>query len=59
VNSEVGAMIAPLAVDRIAESSAPKNSTCTHSGVFEDERGQDALDLARVLGRSSCRGKGR
>ena len=44
-------MIAPLAVDRIAESSAPKNSTCTHIGVWlEDEVGQDALHLARVLG---------
>ena len=33
VNSAVGAISAPLAVDRIAESSAPKNSTCAHSGV--------------------------
>ncbi len=34
VHSEVGAMIAPLAVDRIADSSAPKNSTCIHMGVW-------------------------
>ena len=33
VQSEVGAMIAPLAVERIAESSAPKNSTLIASGV--------------------------
>jgi len=33
VHSEVGAMIAPLAVDKIADSSAPKNSTWIHSGV--------------------------
>ena len=34
VKSEVGAISAPLAVDRIADSSAPKNSTCAQTGVL-------------------------
>jgi hypothetical protein len=34
VASAVGAISAPEAVDRIAESSAPKNSTCAHKGVL-------------------------
>ncbi len=34
VNTAVGASSAPLAVERIAESSAPKNITCANSGVF-------------------------
>ena len=50
VNSAVGASSAPLAVERIAESSAPKKSTCAHIGVLlEDQIGQDALDLAHVF----------
>src|SRR2546429_159867 len=33
VHNAVGAMSAPLAVDRIADSSAPKNRTWAHIGV--------------------------
>ena len=61
VNSEVGASSAPLAVDRIAESSAPKNSTCAHSGVRSRIRSgrmrwiSRASSAAKQLGRSPGR----
>ena len=38
VNSDVGASKAPLAVDRMAESRAPKNITCAHSGILDSTR---------------------
>ena len=38
VKVAVGANKAPLAVDKMAESKAPKNMICAHMGIFPSTR---------------------
>ena len=38
VNVAVGASNAPLAVDKMAESKAPKNKICAHKGIFPNTK---------------------
>ena len=55
VNSEVGANKAPLAVDRMADSSAPKNITCAHKGILPSTRSGSTRWISRASSAAKSR----